>query len=65
MVEWTKGFSYAQLNELYTSVALQWHYEKHVDLESIYLNLQADNKKKKNQAWDTEEEADSVGFVGY
>jgi AAA+ superfamily predicted ATPase len=57
----TDGFSYAQLNELYTSVALQWHYEKAVDVEKICADLQADNKKKKNFKWDTDVE--QVGFI--
>jgi SpoVK/Ycf46/Vps4 family AAA+-type ATPase len=61
----TDSFSYAQLNELYTSLALQWHYEKEVDVDRICGELQADNKKKKKHAWDTETDADPVGFIRY
>lgn len=61
----TDGFSYAQLNELYTSVALQWHYEKEVQIDQICAELQADNKKKKKQTWDSETDEAPVGFVKY
>lgn len=59
----TEEFSYAQLNELYTSVALQWHYEKEVDIEKICKELQTDNRKKNNHTWDTEKTTSSLGFV--
>ncbi|WP_078381160.1 ATP-binding protein [Sutcliffiella halmapala] len=65
IVELTDAFSYAQLNELYTSVALQWHYEKEVQIDQICAELQADNKKKKKQTWDSETDTHPVGFVRY
>ncbi|HSU79819.1 MAG TPA: AAA family ATPase [Candidatus Angelobacter sp.] len=45
------GFSIAQLNELYTSIALQWHYEQQVDLEDIVTVLKSTNRKNKTQDW--------------
>ncbi|MBP3953562.1 AAA family ATPase [Bacillus sp. YZJH907-2] len=57
----TVGFSFAQLNELYTSVALQWHYENEVDLDSICEELQSANKKNKRAAWESDVDA-KVGF---
>jgi len=61
VVEKTNSFSFAQLNELYTSVALQWHYEQKVDIESICSDLASDNKKTKNTQWNTDLDS-RVGF---
>ncbi|RXJ00650.1 ATP-binding protein [Anaerobacillus alkaliphilus] len=61
IVQNTKGFSFAQLNELYTSVALQWHYEHEVNVDMICENLQADNKKSQTANWATTEQA-KMGF---
>lgn len=58
----TEGFSMAQLNELYTTAALQWHYEKAVYIDDIVNELKADNKKSKGQNWDTEESEYKLGF---
>lgn len=58
----TKGLSIAQLNELYMSVALQWHYEKHVDVDKIVSDLQENHKRTIKQDWDTEDYTDQVGF---
>lgn len=62
VVSATKDFSFAQLNELYTSIALQWHYDQHVDIEFICADLQSDNNKNKKRSWDTENESPGVGF---
>ena len=58
----TKSFSFAQLNELYTSVALQWHYDRTVDIDALCSQLQADNKNNKNRTWNSELESNHLGF---
>ncbi|WP_078411881.1 ATP-binding protein [Priestia abyssalis] len=62
VVNSTEGFSFAQLNELYTSVALQWHYEHKVDIDQLCSELQAANKRQMKQTWDTERDSHYVGF---
>ncbi len=57
----TESFSFAQINELYTSIALQCHYEGKVDLDAICKDLQKDNKKSKTSKWDSEQDS-KVGF---
>jgi SpoVK/Ycf46/Vps4 family AAA+-type ATPase len=51
VVKKTEGFSFAQLNELYTSLALQYHYEQQANADRIIALLQADNKKGKRKDW--------------
>lgn len=58
----TKGLSIAQLNELYMSIALQWHYEKQVDVEKIVGDLQTNHRRTIRKEWDTEDYADKLGF---
>ncbi|MBP1913991.1 SpoVK/Ycf46/Vps4 family AAA+-type ATPase [Lederbergia galactosidilyticus] len=58
----TKSFSVAQLNELYTSAALQWHYEQAVDLDKLIQNLKAANEKARTHEWETDPYSTSVGF---
>jgi SpoVK/Ycf46/Vps4 family AAA+-type ATPase len=58
----TKGLSIAQLNELYMSIALQWHYEKHVDVDKIVNDLQENQKRTMKQNWETDEYAEQLGF---
>ncbi|WP_245844184.1 ATP-binding protein [Oceanobacillus rekensis] len=58
----TKGLSIAQLNELYMSVALQWHYENQVDVDKIVKDLQENHRRTMKQEWDTEEYAGRMGF---
>lgn len=58
----TKGLSIAQLNELYMSVALQWHYEQHVDVDKVVQELQENNRKSMKQDWDMEDYEDQMGF---
>ncbi|MFJ8265680.1 AAA family ATPase [Peribacillus asahii] len=57
----TDGFSFAQLNEVYNAVALQWHYEQQVDVLDICNELKADNRKSKKLSWDSDSET-KVGF---
>ncbi|RBW68792.1 ATP-binding protein [Bacillus taeanensis] len=62
VVKETKGFSFAQLNELYTSIALQWHYDRTVNIDGLCAELKADNKNNKKRSWDSELNSQSVGF---
>ena len=62
IAEKTKKFSVAQLNELYTSAALQWHYDRSIDIESLVENLEEANKKARKQEWETEDNASRLGF---
>jgi DNA replication protein DnaC len=57
----TDGFSFAQLNELYTSTALQWHYDRRVNIDLICANLQSDNYKSRTSKWELAVES-KVGF---
>ncbi len=61
IAEQTEKFSIAQLNELYTSAALQWHYDQAVDIDSIIRNLEAANEKTRTQEWG-EADYSKVGF---
>lgn len=61
LVSVTNEFSYAQLNELYNSIALQKHYEDNVNIIDICNELKADNKKGKRNAWSNNDEA-NIGF---
>ena len=58
----TKGLSIAQLNELYMSVALQWHYEKHVDIDKIVSDLLENHKRTMKQDWETDQYEAQLGF---
>jgi ATP-dependent 26S proteasome regulatory subunit len=58
----TKNFSYAQLNELYTSIALEWHYEQQVDVTRLCADLKALKNKQQKQEWDHDLAASSIGF---
>ncbi|MBY0148233.1 ATP-binding protein [Neobacillus niacini] len=62
VVDSTKDFSYAQLNELYTSIALEWHYEQKVDIARLCTDLKALQHKQQKQAWDRELAESSIGF---
>lgn len=62
VIEGTKGFSFAQLNELYTAIALEYHYEHEVDVEYICAELQSANKKSDKKEWDSENDVQRVGF---
>ena len=56
----TQQFSVAQLNELYTAAALQWHYDGKVDMDQIIEDLTEANKKAKRNEW--EDDMDEVGL---
>lgn len=60
IVRSTEGFSFAQCNELYASIALEWHYEATVRIDKILKELQTDHKKGKDGNWT--EGSPSVGF---
>jgi SpoVK/Ycf46/Vps4 family AAA+-type ATPase len=62
VVDATKDFSYAQLNELYTSIALEWHYEQKVDIVRLCDDLKALKHKHQKQDWDRDLAASSIGF---
>lgn len=57
-----EGASMAQLNELYITSALQWHYEGQVDVEKLISELKSDMLKLQKQSWNSHEEDSRVGF---
>lgn len=58
----TKGLSIAQLNELYMSMALEWHYEQTVDVEKIIQALKENHRRAMKQEWDTDDDEGGIGF---
>lgn len=60
MAKLTKGLSISQLNELYMSVALNWHYDGELAFEERISELQKQNKRSKKNEWENEET--SIGF---
>ncbi|WP_019414946.1 ATP-binding protein [Paenisporosarcina sp. TG20] len=60
MAKLTKGLSISQLNELYMSVALNWHYDGKLAYEERIKELQKQNKRSKKNDWDNEEA--NIGF---
>ncbi|OZI13525.1 ATPase [Bacillaceae bacterium SAS-127] len=63
LVKNTTGLSIAQLNELYMSIALQWHYEEKIDIDKIIKDLLTNNKKTWRQDWDIDPHKPTMGFV--
>ncbi|CAH1192398.1 putative ATPase YjoB [Paenibacillus allorhizoplanae] len=59
----TEGFTFAQLNELYVSAALQWHYEQNVDIEKIVKSMKSDLHKGQTLSWMKEDADVRVGFL--
>lgn len=57
-----EGASLAQLNELYITSALQWHYEGQVDVKKLISELKSDMLKLQKQKWSSHEEDLRVGF---
>lgn len=57
-----EGCSIAQLNELYISAALQWHYDQEVDVDKLLEEMQSDIRKLQKQQWDSDDEAGRLGF---
>lgn len=58
----TKGLSISQLNELYMSVALEWHYEKTVDIDKIINDLLENHRKTMKNDWEMTDSDDRFGF---
>ncbi|WP_052404882.1 ATP-binding protein [Bacillus rubiinfantis] len=65
VVEATNGFSYAQLNELYTSIALVWHYEQKVDVLRLCDELKSLQQKQRRQTWEETDGEGAIGFSGF
>jgi SpoVK/Ycf46/Vps4 family AAA+-type ATPase len=61
IAEQTEKFSIAQLNELYTSAALQWHYDREIDIDGIIRNLEAANESTRTRQWGETDDS-KVGF---
>ncbi|WP_042347428.1 AAA family ATPase [Bacillus massiliigorillae] len=62
IAEHADGFSFADLNEVYNSLALQWHYEKQVDVQQICRELKNDNQKANDRSWKTEKRRMGFNF---
>ncbi|MEH6944153.1 ATP-binding protein [Bacillus sp. JJ722] len=62
IAEHAEGFSFADLNEVYNSLALQWHYEKQVDVERVCRELKNDNQKANDRSWKTEKKRMGFNF---
>ncbi|WP_246358522.1 AAA family ATPase [Paenibacillus phytorum] len=59
----TEGFTFAQLNELYVSAALQWHYEQNVNMEKLVKSMKSDLHKGQTMSWMKEDADVRVGFL--
>lgn len=59
----TEGFTFAQLNELYVSAALQWHYEQNVNIEKLVKSMKSDLHKGQTMSWMKEDSDVRVGFL--
>ncbi|TBL80897.1 ATP-binding protein [Paenibacillus thalictri] len=59
----TGGFTFAQLNELYVSAALEWHYERTTNVEKLVKTMKADLHKGQTQTWMKETSETRVGFI--
>jgi len=62
IAEQTKGLSIAQLNELYMSMALEWHYEQTVNVDHIIKELKENHRRAMKQEWEMEDYEDGIGF---
>ncbi|WP_035187210.1 ATP-binding protein [Alteribacter aurantiacus] len=60
VVDATDGFTFAQLNELYKNIALDWYYGEKVNVEELCQDLRAENARSKD-GWMSEEGA-RLGF---
>ncbi|WP_134702699.1 ATP-binding protein [Ammoniphilus sp. YIM 78166] len=56
------GCSMAQLNELYISAALHYHYDQQVDVNKLLAELQNDLRKSQKQQWESGADASRLGF---
>ncbi|MFE5321295.1 AAA family ATPase [Paenibacillus sp. NPDC056579] len=61
--ELTEGFTFAQLNELYVSAAMQKHYDTEVHLEQLVRSMKSELNKGRTQQWHSEPSESRVGFV--
>ncbi|KRF21675.1 ATPase [Paenibacillus sp. Soil787] len=59
----TEGFTFAQLNELYVSAALQWHYEQSVNIDKLVKLMKSDLHKGQTMSWMKEDSDVRVGFL--
>ncbi|WP_159888314.1 AAA family ATPase [Paenibacillus puerhi] len=59
----TEQFTFAQLNELYVSAALQWHTEGRADLPALIRNMRQELDKSRRQAWLRDKPEAAVGFL--
>ena len=59
----TDGFTFAQLNELYVSAALQKHYESVANIQELIRGMKAELNKEKNQQWHSPQTETRMGFV--
>ena len=62
MAKRSKGLSMSQLNELYMSVALNWHYDGELAYEKRIDELIKQNKRSIKNEWEKDE--NSIGFNG-
>lgn len=60
MAKRSKGLSMSQLNELYMSVALNWHYDGELSYEKRIEELIKQNKRSMKNEWEKDEH--SIGF---
>lgn len=60
MAKRSKGLSMSQLNELYMSVALNWHYDGELAYEKRIEELIKQNKRSMKNDWEKDES--SIGF---
>lgn len=60
MAELSKGLSISQMNELYMSSALNWHYEGDSNYENSIRELQKQNKRTQQNDW--VEQDTTIGF---
>lgn len=60
MAKLSKGLSMSQLNELYMSVALNWHYDGNLDYEKRIEELTKQNNRSNKNNWENDE--NSIGF---
>ena len=60
MAQLSKGLSMSQLNELYMSVALNWHYDGNLDYEKRIEELTKQNNRSNKNTWENDE--NSIGF---
>ena len=58
----TKKLSISQLNELYMSVALEYHYDSEVNLDYIVEQLIKNHQKTQKNDWDNNTFEDQMGF---